>query len=348
MSDRSRGLRRRIAALCLTLLTILSAGIGATYAAPSRSDLSSAQGRLMELEKDFELVVEEYNLVHEELTNLQVRIASAELVVRKIEQRMRTRQAAAIELATELYKSGRSLSIEGVLSAQSLAELETKVNYLQTSGAAQARVFESLSIDRAVLDKRIEQLDEDRARALAAQNQVETLRSQIEAKVAEQQDEVDELRAQVEAAERRAAAAAQRAAANAPVVASGGLDARPAPAPNARAQAAVDAALSQLGKPYHWGASGPDSYDCSGLTMWAWGQAGVGLPHNSGSQYAATVRVDRGDWAPGDLLFFGSPIHHVGMYIGNGQMVEAPYSGNVVRVVSASRSDYAGAGRPGV
>jgi cell wall-associated NlpC family hydrolase len=82
--------------------------------------------------------------------------------------------------------------------------------------------------------------------------------------------------------------------------------------------------------------------------MWAWAQAGVSLPHNSGMQYAATPRVAQSDWAPGDLLFFGSPIHHVAMYIGNGKMVEAPYTGSYVRVVSAYRSDYAGAGRPGV
>ena len=80
----------------------------------------------------------------------------------------------------------------------------------------------------------------------------------------------------------------------------------------------------------------------------SWAQAGVALPHNSGAQYAATTRVDQSDWEPGDLLFAGSPIHHVGMYIGNGQMVEAPYTGAEVRVVSAYRSDYVGAGRPGV
>jgi cell wall-associated NlpC family hydrolase len=103
-----------------------------------------------------------------------------------------------------------------------------------------------------------------------------------------------------------------------------------------------------VGKPHRWGASGPDAYDCSGLTMWAWAQAGVSIPRTSRTQYAGTPRVSRGDWQPGDLLFFGSPIHHVGMYIGNGQMVEAPYSGQNVRVNSAHRRDYVGAGRPGV
>ena len=108
------------------------------------------------------------------------------------------------------------------------------------------------------------------------------------------------------------------------------------------------AALSHVGKPYQWGASGPNSYDCSGLTLWAWAQAGVSLPHSSGMQYGATQRVSSSDWQPGDLLFFGSPIHHVAMYIGNGQLVEAPYTGASVRVTSAYRSDYVGAGRPGV
>ena len=82
--------------------------------------------------------------------------------------------------------------------------------------------------------------------------------------------------------------------------------------------------------------------------LWAWAHAGVSLPHNSGMQYDATPRVAAHELAPGDLLFFGSPIHHVAMYIGNGRMVEAPYSGQQVRVVSASRSDFVGAGRPGV
>jgi cell wall-associated NlpC family hydrolase len=347
MSPTTPVLRRCAAAVCLTLVTLAS--MTATNAAPTQGDLSSAQDRLMELERDFQLVVERYNLVNERFTELQARIGIAEATVTRIENRMRGRQAAAVRLATELYKNGRGLAIEGILSADSLADLETKVNYLQSSGEAQARVFERLAVDRDVLDKQIQQLDRDRERALVARNQIESLRAGIESKLAEQQDEVDALRAEIEAAERRAAAAAARQAAAPPTtIFTGSIRARPAPAPNARAQAAVDAALAQVGKPYQWGGSGPDSFDCSGLTMWSWAHAGVSLPHNSGAQYSATVRVDSGDWAPGDLLFFGSPIHHVGMYIGNGQMVEAPYSGARVRVNSASRSDYVGAGRPGV
>jgi peptidoglycan DL-endopeptidase CwlO len=343
--------RRAIGLLAATFLAAsatLFTGIGPGHAAPNRSDLDDARSRLMQLEKDFEIAVERYNEVHERLTQLQGRIAQSELEVRDIEQRMRARRSSAIELATELYKSGRTIQLEGVLSADSLVELDARVTYLETTTSAHANVFEKLSIDRSVLDKKIAELDEQQAEALAAQKVIDSLRRRIEAKVADQADEVARLRSQIEAAERRAAAAARRAgqpAAPAVTFVTSAVP-HPEPASNPGAQAAVDAALSQVGKSYQWGAAGPNSYDCSGLTMWSWAHGGVGLPHNSSAQYGATARVDRGDLEPGDLLFFGSPIHHVSMYIGNGQMVEAPYSGTTVRVSGAFRSDYVGAGRP--
>lgn len=118
------------------------------------------------------------------------------------------------------------------------------------------------------------------------------------------------------------------------------------PSPTGAASVAVHTALAQLGKPYVWGAAGPNSFDCSGLTMYAWGAAGVSLPHSAAAQYDALPHVSQSDLRPGDLVFFGSYIHHVGMYIGKGVMVAAPSSGRVVQVQKAIRSDYAGAARP--
>ncbi|HEV7886899.1 MAG TPA: NlpC/P60 family protein, partial [Acidimicrobiales bacterium] len=123
-------------------------------------------------------------------------------------------------------------------------------------------------------------------------------------------------------------------------------DPGPAPAPNAGASAAVAEARRQIGKPYRYGASGPEAFDCSGLTSWAWRAGGVSLPHSSSAQYSATHRVAMADIAPGDLLFYGSPIHHVGIYVGNGTMVEASHSGVPVRYSSIYRSDLVGIGRP--
>jgi peptidoglycan DL-endopeptidase CwlO len=111
------------------------------------------------------------------------------------------------------------------------------------------------------------------------------------------------------------------------------------------AQKAVAVAMSQLGKPYIWAAEGPGGFDCSGLMLYAWRASGKNLPHSSRIQFASTVRVPLEQRKPGDLLFYGRPIHHVGMYIGNDQMVEAPHRGARVRVKSIFRRDLVGVGR---
>lgn len=114
------------------------------------------------------------------------------------------------------------------------------------------------------------------------------------------------------------------------------------------ANTAVQAARAQLGKPYQWGAAGPDSFDCSGLTMYSWGQAGVSLPHNAADQQGMGSSVSQADLQPGDLVFFGSPAYHVAIYIGDGMIIHAPTSGDVVKIVSlSSMPDYSGARRVG-
>jgi peptidoglycan DL-endopeptidase CwlO len=108
---------------------------------------------------------------------------------------------------------------------------------------------------------------------------------------------------------------------------------------------ALRAALTQRGKPYVWGAAGPDSYDCSGLVMWAFAQEGISLPHYTGDQWNAGMHVSRADLEPGDLVFFFADISHVGIYIGNGLMVDAPSTGQVVQVQAVFWDEYVGAVR---
>lgn len=119
----------------------------------------------------------------------------------------------------------------------------------------------------------------------------------------------------------------------------------PAVASSPGASNAVRLALAQLGKPYIWGAEGPSGFDCSGLMLYAWRQSGGSLPRTSRAQYSATRRVSMSQIQPGDLVFFGRPIHHVGMYIGDGKMVEASRRGVPVRVRSVYRRDMVGVGR---
>jgi cell wall-associated NlpC family hydrolase len=114
-----------------------------------------------------------------------------------------------------------------------------------------------------------------------------------------------------------------------------------------RAAAAVHFAMAQIGKPYVYGAAGPGAYDCSGLTMAAWGAAGVGLPHSSSAQYGYGTHISPSQLQPGDLVFYYSPISHVGMYIGNGMIVNAENPSAGIRVAPLYSMPFVGAVRPG-
>jgi len=121
-----------------------------------------------------------------------------------------------------------------------------------------------------------------------------------------------------------------------------------APPPASTASIAVNAAYSQLGVPYKFAAESPGvAFDCSGLTKWAWGQAGVYLPHQSGAQYASTPHITQEEAQPGDLIFYKSPIGHVAIYIGGGQMIHAPATGDVVKIAVVNWSRVVGVSRPG-
>jgi len=119
------------------------------------------------------------------------------------------------------------------------------------------------------------------------------------------------------------------------------------PTANTVGAQALQAAITREGDPYIWGAAGPDQFDCSGLVVWAYAQEGIALPHYTGSLWNSGVHIARADLEPGDLVFFFADISHVGIYIGNGLMIDAPDFGEVVRVEPIYWSAYVGAVRIG-
>ncbi len=221
-----------------------------------------------------------------------------------------------------------------------------------------SRSQQDLKIERKRLDKRV-------ASAATQRDYIATARQQIEAANARETELLSSVKGEIatliaqekarrEAAVRRALAdlANQRAnqgngASSVPASSVGGDNIPNLPAPSARAGAAISFAEAQLGKPYEYAATGPNTYDCSGLTMRAWAAAGVSMPHYSGAQYAMFPHVPLDALQPGDLIFWGpGGSEHVSMYIGGGLQIAATHTGDYVRIQPVS-SNPVGAARPG-
>ncbi|MDZ5446695.1 C40 family peptidase [Micromonospora sp. 4G57] len=160
-------------------------------------------------------------------------------------------------------------------------------------------------------------------------------------------------KAAADAAAARAAAAAQSAAtasSTSPITSTSSLfigGKCPAVPITGSGGVAAKTACNQIGEPYVWAADGPDSFDCSGLTQYAWASAGVQLTHYTGAQWTEGTAVSRTNLRTGDLVFFYSDHHHMGIYVGNGLIVHAPHTGDVVRMAQLAAMPYSGARRPG-
>src|SRR5439155_16160975 len=185
----------------------------------------------------------------------------------------------------------------------------------------------------------------------AAVRALDRKRTELQGAISDQQTLISRLQRELKHAQFLAALRATQAAAPPPggqasAPPSGPIP--PPPPPNLTgAAAAIAAARSVLGVPYRYAGASPETgFDCSGLTMWSWAHAGVSLPHSAAAQYASLPHVSRSALQPGDLVFFYSPISHVGMYLGGGQMIHAPHTGSAVQIVAVYWQYFSGAARP--
>ncbi|WP_329175449.1 C40 family peptidase [Streptomyces sp. NBC_01477] len=221
-----------------------------------------------------------------------------------------------------------------------------RASYLNQAGTQQSAALAQLAAQQQDIARTRAQATDKLADLRAAQAKVADHKRTLQAKLAAAQA----LLAQLTTAQRAAVAASDGP--GSPAGASAARDTVRVPlaaigAPSPRAAQAVAFAYRALGLPYVWGATGPNAYDCSGLTQAAWRSAGVSLPRTTYTQINAGTRVSRSELQPGDLVFFYSGVSHVGLYIGGGDMIHAPHPGSPVRIAPISEMPFAGAVRPG-
>jgi cell wall-associated NlpC family hydrolase len=339
--------------------------------------LGTAQARFDRLSTAAEIVVEKYNEAAVKLAAAQRAADTANRVLAAATHQVDKAQRAATRFARSAYETGGVSAMDALLEPGGPRALVRRVGVLDAVAASQHRTLTRLDAAVTYRAAVAHQTDAVAAKAKAAAAVAAKAKTAAETAARNQQNVLhglqsrqahfDALLAQAKAKssrlqrERIEALARQRAAAAA--AASDPPASGPSPYANttgnlsgtvsaSTAAAAVQQAESQIGKPYQWGAAGPNTYDCSGLTMWAYARVGVHMDHWTGYQWTEGAHIARSDLRAGDLVFFAyntsdpNTIHHVGMYIGNGQMVEAPYTGANVRISGAFRGDYIGAVRP--
>lgn len=323
----------RTAVVALAVAAILAPACAA-HADPTPQEL---QAQIDKGNDEVELVVEQYNKVNGDLEATEAAIAKLQADLVPLQATMDAAQATATTLAVNAYKTGGTLGTWSLmLGASSSGSFSDRVGTLDQISRSQQRDLAAYHAAKGAFDTEQRRLNDTRAAQNQQKIELASRRKKIEGDIAR----LDDMQRKAEAAAAAAAAKAKTTTTPPPTT----TTSKP-PAVSGTAGKAVSYAWAQLGKRYVWGTAGPNTFDCSGLTMMAWKAAGVTLPHNAAQQYQKIRHISRSQLAPGDLVFYNN-LGHVGIYIGNNQIIHAPNSRTVVKVSPIDSNTLYGYGRP--
>jgi peptidoglycan DL-endopeptidase CwlO len=334
----------------------VSSSAGADPLGDARARASALAASVTRLQTQAEVATEHYNKIEAELG---AAVTNQMLAERQVEaDQEQVAQAAAIvdDRVRALYESGGRVSLMAtVLDGSDPADAVSRMHVIGTLlGSGNSDIAEAqATVDRSTRTQT--QLAAAASRVTALQKQAAVAATHVRTLLATQQQALSAATGAVRrlvAQQQAAAAAASAADFTSALVAAGGSPGGGTAAPNRLVAIVLAAARTRLGDPYVWGATGPDSFDCSGLTQWAYAHAGIQLPRVAADQWNAGPHVELADLLPGDLLFWATDlsnpatIHHVALYIGGGMMIAAPHTGDVVKIEPVYMDGYIGATRP--
>ncbi len=337
---------RTAATLALASAATATLFEGSGHAEPKLTP-AQVKAKVHQLYHDAEVATEAYDGTKEKADATERSLGELRDEAARRTERLNTARNALGSLAAAQYRSGGvAPELQLILSSDPKRYLDDAA-FAERAGDRTATTVAGVRRQLAELDRLHARAEGKLAQLRGQQSTLRRQKSDIQSKITS----AEALLAQLTAAERvsyEKAETAGAAPADSPRATRSAEAPRtpPVAVPGSRAAAAVAFAYSALGKPYVWGATGPSSFDCSGLTQAAWRSAGVQLPRTTYTQINVGSRVARSQLAPGDLVFFYSGISHVGLYIGGGQMIHAPHPGAPVRIAPIDQMPFAGAARP--
>ena len=359
------GRRHRAAALAVISGTLLLlASLTPATAAP-QDDLAAKKAKAAQIQSELdagnehaEMLTEQYHAANLAAQEADAKIAEAEQGLAQAQERTDATRAKIAERAAFMYMSagtGDPLNLD----AADARELGARAAYGDAAADQDNALIGQLQLDQERMQDQRQKFeaskvtaDERRKEAQASLQAAQAANAEQEAKLASLQGEIRTLVDEAAAAKRASEDAAARAAYQSRPVTSGGgsgggSSVGTPPPSSGGAAAAVAYAQAQVGKPYRYAGAGPNDFDCSGLTMMAWRQGGVSMPHGSIAQSRMFPRVPDNQMQPGDLVLFYSDLHHVGIYVGGGMMINATHTGDFVRLQPIWRDTFQFAVRPG-
>ncbi len=363
--------RSRAVWLLIHALIVILASAPLASATPStplieqkQAEAREARAVLDRMNDELEVQVEEYNAVTEALEQTRIELERTRLEREAARRDLAQAKQQLTDRAIAIYKHGETTVFEVLLATTSFQDLITRIDLLRRISDQDARMLAETRAAKERVEMTERALASREAEQAALKVDIAARAARIKERIAEQQayiaqldHEVQRLIAQEE--ERQRVLAEERARRAAQAAANRG-NRRPTPVGDLPAghPEVVPIALRFLGVPYVWGGASPSGFDCSGLCQYVYEQIGIELPRTSRGQFRAGAHIppDRLDLLrPGDLVFFGTDgdparVHHVGIYVGDGDFIHAPQQGDVVKVSSlseriATRGDYVGASR---
>jgi cell wall-associated NlpC family hydrolase len=276
--------------------------------------VAEIEAQIQKIWGDAEPLIEEYNGVHEQYKKNKAQQDELAKKIEPLQRQVELGQLRVGVIASQVYKGGQANTFNAIVTSGSPRMLAEQLSFLDQLARDQERQLSGVNTMKQQFDAQKAPLDKLVADLAAQDADLAAKKTKIEAQLADLQ----KLRIKAYGG------------------AAGTGSYRPWPCPSAyeptNGYKAAKFACSQAGKPYVWASAGPNSYDCSGLTSAAWAAAGVSIPHQSKSQRSSMPYITRANLKVGDLVFYYSPIHHVGIYVGDGKIMHAPAAGDNVRM----------------
>ena len=324
-----------LATLCITALSGSVLASSPTFADP---DMKDVKERVHSLYTQAEQASERYNDARIELKQAKTRLQALQADLDRQQEKVDTVRAQVARAVVAQYQAQALSSTAQVLLAKDPDKFLDQLATISGYNDQQAEMMAGFAVQAKQLEMRKAAAQRELARIAKTEKTLADEKAEIDQKAAQAKELLDRLEARAAA---RVSRSAERTAAPTPTAPT------PTAAASGNAGAAINYALAQVGDAYVYGAAGPNAFDCSGLTMMAWAQGGVGLPHSSSAQMGMGSPVSSSDLRPGDLVFYYHPVSHVGIYIGNGRIVHAANPSTGVQVAGVFSMPYSGARRVG-